>query len=253
MSVSKHTMHFREKRASELESTARLLDKVFQGTINSYPIYKAASQLRNQNFIPSLKDGTTNPECWGYEIEDFTIPVDAVRHIRPSGIKNVELILNLRLVANYKEWETMTDPLCDLNFNVVIRGVGEQTCYSGFHIDRHFEESHSTEPHPIYHLQYSTNPTDDPNFNWGSTLYLDTPRIMHYPMDFILGIGFLTASYTPSKYENLISDGTFANLYRKYQERIWKPFTHSLADHWTPFNSGEIVWKPTSILCPYLI
>jgi len=252
MNVSKHTMHFRESRASELELIAKLLNKNFNGSINSYPIFNAINQLRNPNYIPTLKDGSVNPECWGYEIEDFVIPVETLKHIKPDGIKNVELILNMKVIANYKEWETLSDPLCDLNFNVVIRGIGEQTCYSGFHIDRHFDGAASIEPHPIYHLQHSSNPYKEEGFDYGRTLSLDTPRIMHYPMDFILGIGFLTSNYSPSIFYNLLDDGTFTNLYRQYQERIWKPFSHSLADHWT-FNKGDIVWKPTSTLCPFII
>jgi hypothetical protein len=252
MSVSKHIMHFRDSRASELELIARLLNKNFKSSINTYPIYNAIKQLRNPDYIPTLKDGSANPECWGYEIEDFIFPVEALKHIRPDGIKNIEIILNMKLIANCKEWESLSDPLCDLNFNVIVRGVGEQTNYSGFHIDRHFDGAVSTEPHPIYHLQYSSNPFNEIGFDYGRTLWLDTPRIMHYPMDFILGIGFLTSNFSPSIFYNLLDDGTFTNLYKQYQERIWKPFSHSLADHW-PFTKGDVVWKPTSTLCPYLI
>lgn len=252
MSVSSSAMHFREKRASELDLIAKLLDKYFSGLIATYPIYKAINQLREISYIPALKDGSTNPNCWGYEIEEFRIPVETTRHVRPQNIKQVELILTMKLVADFKEWESLSDPLCELHFNVIIRGIAEKTCYSGFHLDRHNDKLLSHEPHPIYHLQYSSNPYHDPAFDYGGTLYLDTPRIMHYPMDFILGMGFLTSNYAPKIFNQLLEDGTFTNLYKLYQEKLWKPVAHSLADHW-PYNKGEIIWKPTSVICPYII
>ncbi|MCW3071980.1 MAG: hypothetical protein JWO44_1870 [Bacteroidetes bacterium] len=251
MSVSSQAMHFREKRASELEIIARLLSKTIGGEMNTAPIYKAVSQLRDSSYIP-LCNGKRDSDNWGYEVEDFIIPVETSRHVRPKGVTKLELTLNIKLVANYKEWDTLSDPLCDLCFNVVIRGVGATNYFSCFHIDRHDFSKITTEPHPVYHLQYSVNPYDDPNFDYGSVLYIDTPRIVHYPMDFVLGIGFLTSNFFPTAFELLLDDGTFTNLYKEYQERIWKPFSHSLADHWT-FDKRSIVWKPSSTLCPYII
>jgi hypothetical protein len=252
MNASKHSMLFRNERASELESIARLLDKNFKGKIKTYPIYQAIKRMKDPTYIPTLKNRKPNDNCWGYEILDFVIPVETSKHVRPTGITSVELVLNMRMVADYKEWETLSDPMCDLNFNVLIRGIGKDVYYWGFHLDRHLDDQISTEPHPIYHIQYYNNPLNDPSFNWGSTLYLDTPRIMHYPMDFILGVGFLTSNYAPRVFNDLLNDGGFANIYRQYQERIWKPFTHSIADHWN-FTKSDIVWRPTSTLCPYLI
>ncbi len=252
MSIPKNIMLFREKRASELRMVAKSLEKTIGGGINTSPILQAAKQLEDINFIPTLKDGTRDPNFWGYEIEDFIIPVETIKHIRPKGIKDVSITLNMKVIANSNEWLTLSDPLADLNFNVLIRGIGTESCYAGFHIDRHDMNLVSTEPHPIYHLQYMVNPLDSDDFNYGSVLHLDTPRIMHYPMDFILGMGFLTSNFYPTAFEVLLDDGIFTSLYKEYQERIWKPFAHTMANHWD-FDKANIIWKPTSTLCPYLI
>lgn len=252
MSIPKNIMLFREKRGSELRMIAKVLTKTIGGGLNTSPILQAAKQLEDVNFIPTLKNGTRDQNYWGYDIEDFVIPVQTIRHIRPQGIKEVSITLTMKVIAHYNEWSTLSDPLAELNFNVVIRGVGKESSYSGFHIDRHDMSSSSTEPHPIYHLQYLVNPLDSDDFNYGSVLHLDTPRIMHYPMDFILGVGFLTSNFYPTAFEVLLDDGIFTGLYREYQERIWKPFAHTMASHWD-FDKANIVWKPTSTLCPYLI
>lgn len=242
-------MLFREKRASELRLIAQLLDKHIGGSLVTAPIIQAAKQLEDSTFIPAQKDGTRDHNYWGYEIEDFVLPVETIKHIRPKGIKEVSINLNMKVLAHYNEWTTLSDPLADLNFNVVIRGVNS---YTGFHIDRHDMKLAASEPHPIYHLHFVVNPLDSEDFDYGSVLHLDTPRIMHYPMDFILGIGFLTSNFYPTAFEFLLDDGTFTSLYKEYQERIWKPVAQTIANHWD-FNKASITWKPTSELCPYII
>ncbi|MGN6602470.1 MAG: hypothetical protein ACTHK8_08450 [Ginsengibacter sp.] len=252
MIVSKEIIGFRQQRATELLLIEKVIKRVLGNGIKTDPILRAVNQLKDEQFVPSLKDGTQKPEFWGYEIEDFTIPVATDKHVRPIGITNLEMILNMKVIANSAEWTTLSDPLLEMHFNVIIRGIGTETHYLCFHIDRHDPGDNTTEPHPIYHLQYVVNPYKVNNFNYGSVLQIDTPRIMHYPMDFILGVGFLTSNFFPIAFECLLDDGTFANLYKEYQERLWKPFVHSLADHW-PFIKQNIVWKPTTLLCPYMI
>ena len=95
------------------------------------------------------------PNYWGYEIEDFALPVQTIKHIRPKGINDVSILLRMKIIANYNEWQTLSDPLSDLHFKVVIRGIGNPNCYTGFHIDRHDPALQANEPHPVYHLQYT--------------------------------------------------------------------------------------------------
>ena len=87
---------FRQKRANELRSAAKVMESVFSGNILTSPIYIAAQNLESK--APTLKNGLTDNDFWGYEIEDLIIPVDATRHMRPKGIRKnkIELILNMR-------------------------------------------------------------------------------------------------------------------------------------------------------------
>ena len=75
---------------------------------------------------------------------------------------------------------------------------------------------------------------------------------MHYPMDFILGIGFLTSNFFPTAFDVLLDDAIFTGLYREYQERLWKPYAHTMANHWD-YDRAKIVWKPTSTICPFIL
>lgn len=244
---------FRIARSEDLKVAAKLIEAVIGGDINTTPINLAAEQIKK--IIPALKDGSTNNDHWGYEIIDFIMPVETTKHIRPKtvNISKIELILNMKLIANFKDWDNLNDPFVELNFNVVIRGVspsGEH--FSCFHVDKHDMTKIATEPHPVYHIQYLNNAHNSASFNYGDTLQLDTPRVMHHPIDFILGLGFLTNNFYPSAHEYILEDGYFTGLYGRYQEKIMKPYFHTIAKHWD-YNIADITWKPVKDICPFIV
>lgn len=242
---------FRKARSTELKRAGEILQKTISGSFNSSPIFTAAQVLLKE--APALKDGVRNDNYWGYEIENLQIPIPDCKHIRPNGVKASHLILNMRLIADFKLWGTLNDPFIDLNYNVIIKGSGKTSQhYVGFHIDKHDMLAHSKEPHPIYHLHYMLNPMNSEHFEYGQSLHLDTPRIMHYPIDFILGLGFLTSNFFPIAFDSLLDDGYFTSLYKTYQNNILKPYSHTLANHWV-YEKDKITWGPTEYLCPFLI
>ena len=252
MGVSSKNMAFRRDRASELRQIADLLDKHI-GDTNTYCIHNAIALLNNSEIIPVLKDGTTDENIWGYDIEDFELPVETIKHIKPDDIKDAKAILNLKIRADINKWNTYEDPLVELSFNVTLKGIGKTIYYFGFHIDKHTPNTRNDEPHPIYHLQYNLNPRKSEKPNLGEILFLDTPRIMHKPLDFILGIGFLTSNFFPTAYNILIEEANYVKLSRKYQYSVWRPYFHTLANHWKPFEERNNSWNPTNLICPILL
>lgn len=212
MPVSSKNMAFRRNRASELRQISDLLDKHLCGETNTHCIHNAIASLNNKEIIPILKDGTANENIWGYDIEDFELPVETLKHVNPSDIKDAKVILNLKLRADISKWNTLEDPLVELSFNVILKGIGKINYYFGFHIDKHISKSSSDEPHPLYHLQYNLNPRKSKNPNLGELFFLDTPRIMHKPLDLILGIGFLTSNFYPTAYNILLEEPNFGKF-----------------------------------------
>jgi hypothetical protein len=242
---------FKKTRAADLKSAARILQKNFPKGFNSSPILNAATSVENE--IPRLKNGETNANLWGYNITDLVLPVSTLKHVRPKGIKNIVMTLDMSIIADFTRWGTINDPFLDMNFRVIIKSVGLKTNHSfGFHIDKHDTILDSSEPHPVYHLHYILNPLEDEDFEYGHTLNLDLPRIMHCPIDFILGIGFLISNFYPQVFDSIFDDGYFSGLYKLYQEQILKPYSHTLANRWE-FDAGNIKWGPSKSLCPFLI
>lgn len=256
MAIASKLLHFRQERAMELERVAKVLDQVLGGNISvsTSKVYDAAKLLRDKNYIQPMKNGNTDEECWGYSIHDFSVNIPMPRHVHPQDVKDLNVTFSIDLIAKCEDWEGMNDPLLELSFRVALKGVGKSSVhYSGFHIDKHDMSKKTDEAHPIYHIQYVCNPKNVADYQYGHFLSLDSPRVPHFPLDFILGIGFLTSNFFPTAFELLMDDGQFNKVSRLYQERIWKPYAHTLAHHWKPFESQAIVWAPTTHICPTIL
>lgn len=242
MAVSDKNMSFRRSRAKDLERLSQILLKEVGGNITTSVLETAITKLRDKDYIPSLKDGSRNENIWGYDIEGFKFPLETLKHIKPNDIKSGEVFLDMKLRAKIDNWKTFNDPFEELGFNVTIKGTGNKTYYFGFHIDKHISKSEGDEsgvilePHPIYHLQYNLNPTKSREPKLGDLFYIDTPRIMHKPIDFILGVSLLTSNFYPTAFEVLKEKRDFSKLHNDYQDAIWKPYFHTLANRWKPFK-----------------
>lgn len=252
MAVNDKNMAFRRARASDLRILCQTLDSKL-GDCDTSSLESVISQLNNSDSIPTLKDGTRDQNIWGYDIEDFKMPLDTLSHVKPQDIKKGEIILNMKLRAKIEHWDTFHDPFIELSYSVMIKGIGSKTYHFGFHIDKHTGTTKTKEPHPTYHLQYNFNPTKSNNPNLGDLFYIDTPRIMHKPIDFILGIGFLTSNFYPFAFDVLKEERAFIKLQQIYQNAIWKPYFHTLANQWKPFKQDNIVWNPINELVPTII
>jgi hypothetical protein len=251
MKIKDEIMHFRNERARELEMVAELLERHIESGISA-PLWKAIGLLKDDSFVLPFKDGRVDRNTWGYEIEGFTFRPAIPKHIKPN-VTDLSITLNIKIIANCADWENLNDPLQELSFKAILRGLGDKDYYTGFHIDRHDGGTNPEgEIHPVYHLQYLVNPNNDHAFEYGTALSLDTPRIMHYPMEFVLGLGYLTANYFPLAYETLLDDGFYYQLFKDYQARIWKPYSHTMAYYWKPLDESSIAWNP-ALICPYFL
>lgn len=217
----------------------------FLSILNTFSI-----SYRSVNFKQDLPDG-----FWGYAISDikFKVEESTLRHISPTGFTNVEVIIELDVESKISDWEKLNDPFCSLNFRSLIRGTNSKTGkvhYLGFHIDRH-NGNKTNEIHPLYHLQYVQNSRIKPKeeFDHGETLQLDVPRMMHLPMELILGVSTILSNFSPSIYSKLIENRQFVNLCKDYQQKIWRPYFNSLENYWL---KNPIEWDAKEN-CPYLL
>lgn len=250
MNVPSNIMASRFERASELEAFARLIDKT--GLCHrSDLIYDAAKILRDKTSAFHTP-GTTDYSCWGYNIQNlpFTFSELPQRHIRPSSIHSMKLEIDVSVLCNDSNWQSSSDPFISMNFRARIIGSDSHKEYSfGYHVDKH-NGAESEEVHPIYHLQYDPLVNEDSEL--GTVLFLDTPRIMHVPIDLILGLDMVFSNFLPKVWNSLRNETEYQSLYSKYVNLIWKPYIHTWASHWS-YKPEELNWNLPNMICPYLM
>ena len=242
---------FRQNRANELDKLYEVLQKELRIDRNDImPIKIAAKQIKD-----TVNDKSTT---WGYSISNLILPINTTRHIIPVGLK-ARLKINCSLIGDISKWEQnneVSSTIC--NFSVTIYGDLNGNKHSiCWHIDCD-KASDSNEYHPLYHLHYSDGTEHlgekNPNFQWGNAIYLDCPRIVHYPLDLILGIGFYCTNFQyKGTFDRLITHPLFGKLYRQSQNAILKPYFLNLAAHWNEELKRIFFCTNSSDLCPILI
>ena len=252
MALNAGQKKFRSDRAQDLKILADLVEKV---GIQGYQLRDIAKELTNFERTRKIdQKDEVDYSYWGYNIEAFEIPFyEPPKHVRPSKIYPLSAYLSVNMIASSDSWGNLSDPFKMLEVNIEIRGVGENDrkhviCY---HIDRHLD-SVSDEPHPMYHFHLGGKRMDFDNVDIGDTIFLDTPRIMFYPIDLILSFDFVLSNFFPAYWNQLQNESTYNTLIKEYYDTLVKPFAHTLASKWTSYDPASIEWHP-DLLFPQLI
>jgi len=104
-------------------------------------------------------------------------------------------------------------------------------------------------PHPIYHFQLGGRELKDTITDYGQALFLDSPRIMHHPMEFILGIDFVLSNFFPMIWNDIKKKPDYINVLTKYQKQFIFPYFKSIVEY---FEDTSNSWNPREIY-PQLI
>ena len=228
--LNRHSKFFHD-RADELRLLAVSLSSLYSvDEANLEPLKVAAKQLDIQG------DGNATLNQWGYQINNLTLPVGNIHNVNPAGI-HAKISINCECEFNVDDWnKTNCDPFTKYSFRVRVFGDYRGIKHSwGMHIDKEARED-VEEWHPLYHLHCFESRVDSPTVlidteQSKGTFLLNVPRLMHYPLDIVLGIGFCLMYFNKKEvfmdfYKN---DQQFPRLYKKSQDRILKPYLDSLA------------------------
>jgi hypothetical protein len=248
MNVPSKIMKIRLDRASELTRYAQLIEKF--GVVDTFPLHQAAKKLRDKEQA-FHKPKTTDYSCWGYSIEGLTLylPVSG-RHIHPKTISSLEISIDTSILCDHQIWGSYNDPFIKMNFRTKIRGIDSSGTYSfGFHIDRHDESMEPDEIHPIYHIQYL--PRTESSVPTGQVLSMDTPRMMHLPVDIILGTDLVLANFAPEIWNKMRNENEYHSIFKIYQESFWRPYIHTFASNWV-YDPSNVSWNGKHSICPNL-
>lgn len=270
-------MAFRRERATDLENLATFTNR--RGIIiNQNPSFKDAIRLlKDDKHVFLNEKGEPDATLWGYTIERLSviIPV-APRHTVPA-VQQLSLRISMKFTADWQGWQKMQDPSRQLNLNVLLLGKNKDAsnCLSSYHLDKHLEivppadpkakvgaapkvKAVPAEAHPLYHVQFGSakiskeKEASDLDLANSGNLFMDTPRLMHHPLDLVLGVDFLLSNYFPDTWDALQRDGHYASLCRRYQAAFWKPYIHAIARHWDLHRDRDC-WNAKNVIWPNLL
>ena len=238
---------FFKNRANELNQLSQCLENFFKDD------YLELSSLRNAaKTLETQANGSVTLEDWGYKIENLILPVGNVRNTEPSGIP-IRMCVGCECKAKVTDYQNGCDPFTDYTFHLYVFGDYSNMRYSwGMHMEKD-SSTDSTEWHPLYHLHCFDGRTEmkhalfDKKQDRGM-LYLNVPRLTHYPMDIVLGIGFCLMNFHPKKVftDLYYHDRIFSRLYNSSQKWILEPYYDAI----TSIRGSNMGWIGKKGLCP---
>lgn len=201
---------------------------------------EAASEIRTN----------CNGNDWMVNITDMEMPIENPKHLKPGCLTgNLKMFVSISMEGGGKEWDDESDCIKSLRFKVEIREKdqtdSEKYFQTGFHIDKMDDKDDSSEMHPLYHVHF----LNDSQIGGAEVLSMDVPRLMHHPVDVLLGVLLVYANYNQAGYKKLLNDGLFMGLCRDSAKHILGPYFRSLAQ--VMLTGGNITEYDKS-LCPYL-
>lgn len=176
----------------------------------------------------------------------FSLPVNQHQHSLPRGIKSAELFLTVvvEFENDHYNFESVSRLNVDLEVNA-ISGSNRST-RSAWHLDYHIACGTENFSHPMYHFQFGGRKirasVSNPNahFDTGELNLMESPRLMHPPMDIVLAIDFVFSNYLgKDQWKRLRADPRFCSIIERVQSEMWRPYFEHLASHYSGGVEGE--------------
>ena len=240
---------FFKARADELNKLYQCLSSLFSKD------YCELSSLKNAaKTLEAQANGSATLDEWGYKIENMILPVGDVRNTEPAGIV-VRVNMGCECRSKVADYNKTCDPFTVYSFHLHVYGDYQGMTYSwGMHLEKDTSNK-PTEWHPQYHLhcfdgrnemKHALKDTDQKR----GMLYLNVPRLAHYPLDIVLGIGFCLMNFhTKDVFTKLYQqDREFPRLYQASQERILEPYFNAI----TSTSGIGTGWVGKKELCPQI-
>ena len=226
------------------------------------PFEDAANQCE-KGPIPEVKGVKIDlSNCWGYTLSNLTLSLPKKKKtdggILPKGATAETVSISSTIIGNYTRGDYAEDPFSHLEFNVVIKGKSEDDSIlmASWHLDRHLENKENKQPedvHPIYHFQYGGKKLKLPDDNYGSHIVLETPRLMHLPLDAVLGVDFVLTNFLGSRRKHLCTkEKPYVDCVKDLQKILWRPYLLSVAQTWSAYPATQYDWDSRKI-CPQLL
>ncbi len=217
----------------------------FHHVINEYLkiLEKHKDQLYSIHIYPEVLKGirdtiSDDDGIFSYSSEPIKIKLSRSwipGHTFPRDLNELEVILHVKDEIKIKKSLTqIEDPMVQLKeFNIIINSGNYTTSW---HLDRHLDGdgSKGKYTHPIYHWTFGGYHLEKlyETKNFGDSILMRTPRLMHPPLDFILGLDFIFKHFIPNDKLEILDDPVYLDIIKQLQTHLWKPYSLAFAKNY---------------------
>lgn len=189
-----------------------------------------------------------------YSVNDIIIriPVENAKRFSKtaiSDINDVELHLSMNGLVDANLWgEEDKNPWQSLSFRAELKicTMGGEYLFKSFHVDQiPASDTGYKAVHPLSHVHFSEGVEGNNAF-----MREDLPRLIHYPLDIVLGLSVALQNYAPQLFDSLCRNSNYISLCYESQKRLLAPYFASYANCVRFDGKSNENLKAT---CPYLV
>ena len=185
---------------------------------------------------------------WAYSVPPirFCLGSDLVSaKTKPSIIKtcdesiSIELIINHRLGKERREIQikkTATEVTDIVDFETLEIQIKAGEYIAAWHLDKHIYNDGDGEGdymHPLYHFTFGGERMSELDDDYGNIIIIDSPRLMHPPMELIIAFDFILRQFIPkSLVRNILEAKPYNDVVEKAKKHIWKPYALAFAKNY---------------------
>ena len=220
--------------------------------------------LLHQHWKGNILNETVLENAWNSEMTGYSFGkeeknllifknIDLGRHISPSFDESlsdikVKLGVNIKYHTNGKNSNCIEKLGVNLSvggFVIDKKGNGMDVIFS-LHLDKDEKQFNDKKEelkpdftHALYHLNFGGDAMrkhkneDGKPYNYGSLLLMETPRVVHHPMDAILAVDFILRNfYKEENHIKITRQPKYKQLLKKAACRYLKPYYQGIMSKW---------------------
>jgi hypothetical protein len=202
---------------------------------NSMLLFKDLFPLEEAIRLLSDEDG-----LWTYEIAPFSIILPSVQSHTFPHQTDISIVFQTHSVVQSDNIKVQ-NPINLRRFDIHLKGsnsINNSKTMASWHLDDQRQVSDAADGeskylHPVFHFTFGGTLMEDAymeNWDFGQTLVMRSPRLMHPPMELILGIDFILNQFVAKKFiKDLVEKPEYRNIVKQIKRVIWKPYALAFA------------------------
>lgn len=221
--------------SNALEDLCGVLESFFgKGVRDISGLKQAISRLKMRVKNPKPKE---SPLSINIARLSFDIPCTH-KHTLPIGV--TDSILTLSIKMGFREPFVSFDSIDEMNLDFELSSTDNngKPIKSAWHLDYHDVKGDEHFSHPKFHFQFGGKKLresmrlDNEHFNTGELLLMESPRLMHPPMDPILAVDFIFGNFLGEEsWKALRRNRNFIRIHSISKEAYWKPYFDGISSY----------------------